>query len=258
MQSLFFLSSFHFLFDNNMSSSRTSVLLKPYLKRFVLQIHPDFFGHDVSKQKVNATSLQRLYTLLEPALKNESHKSTKTNNNDQGIQLEFYSKSKQQHRVVQVFEPGQSKWELAQSFLNLCRQLEIAVQDSDVESVQQMVMQEYKKQQMRRGQQQQRPQSLTEQFARALYRQSSQRVNHEWTADDILRTAIFAPQVVDKRSVAERWSKWLSGLQPESWFGKLPVCFIATSTNVPKEATKGVLVFTPDMTFQGEKAFAFS
>ncbi|KAI8372800.1 uncharacterized protein BYT42DRAFT_578067 [Radiomyces spectabilis] len=213
-------------------TGKAATLIKPYLKKLVLQVHPDFFHHDAVKKATNAQSLQRLYGALNPILKPTSASPSKQD----ACRLEFYSKSKK--HVKGDFNASLSEWLTVRSFFNLCHEIGVDILPSDKDIVESMVAQSTKTKKQK---------SLSEEFAEALYQQSG--VPTEWTAKHILqnRLLMFDP-AVDQHTVAERLSQWLPELKPHLWWNKLPVLFIASrDTLPPSPLTKGVLVFTADM-----------
>ncbi|KAI8146262.1 hypothetical protein BJV82DRAFT_576552 [Fennellomyces sp. T-0311] len=208
-------------------------LIKPYLKKLVLQTHPDFFHHDPSKSKLNSASLQQLYTLLNPLLRNEPRPKKGPT-----LQLEFYGKNMRHKRILAQFEHG-SEWQTASALLDLCAQLDIQVAPSDREAVKTMTT----KSPSRRS-------DLTKEFARAFHRQAQEKPI-EWSPDLILRNKLltFGPSV-DRQEIAIRWCDFMAELEPERWWGILPALVVtrkdATSL-ASSERGRGILVFTSDM-----------
>lgn len=244
----------------NSSSTRAASLIKPYLRKLVLQTHPDFFQRDPIKAKHNAASLQQLYTILNPILKQDDrHKSKPTSeacHDDTSIPVTFYPKhdKKAASRVSIAFDSRpMSVWHTAASVLDLCRQLDIKVATSDEQAVQQMIS---KAMASSNTQQSSSYKSLREQFVRALYQQHQQqqqpsKVKH-WTTQEIYnnRHLMFAPSV-DKQVMASRLAQWMGELHPEKWWGQLPVLVIPATASLSPDSTKGILVLTSEMNLEG-------
>lgn len=226
-------------------------ILKPYLRKFVLQTHPDFFHHDKLRKTTNAASLQSLYDLLQPSTATSRQpKST--------VKLEFFikgQKKKDKNTVSSVFCSHDSDWDKADSFLKLCQQANIPVLPTDLEMVQDMV-----KKQCFKHESAPKYKSLTKEFAEKLYKeQAFTPSKQEWTEKDILnQSLIMFDAPVNKKLTASKLSQWLPQLQPQLWWGKIPMLVLAsTSDQPPKELTKGMLVIRNDMELQGKTYEAF-
>ncbi|KAK4518164.1 uncharacterized protein ATC70_001515 [Mucor velutinosus] len=219
-------------------------ILKPYLRKFVLQTHPDFFHHDKLRKTTNAASLQSLYDVLQPSTTTSKQpKST--------VKLEFFikgQKKKDKPTVSSIFRSRDSDWDKAASFFKLCQQANIAVLPTDLEMVQDMV-----KKQSLKHESVPKYKSLTKEFAEKLHKeQTSTLSKQDWTDKDIVHQSLimFDPSV-DKKLTASKLSQWLPQLQPQIWWGKIPMLILAhTSEQPPKELTKGILVIRNDMELQ--------
>ncbi|KAI9469313.1 hypothetical protein BDB00DRAFT_934472 [Zychaea mexicana] len=234
-----------------------AALVKPYLKKLVLQTHPDFFHGDPLKGKRNAASLQQLYTILNPLLKNEQRE--KKLKKEQSVQLEFYGKKARKTRIVSTFESStnNNEWQTAASLLGLCKQLDIDVATSDMQAVQDMTQKqaaanEATAMHKKRG-------GLREEFARALHKQHTMAGTAAaaarrlpWSPNLILgnRLLTFGPRV-DKHAVAQQWTGCMAKLEPERWWGILPVLVVATQEDGQRlahsERGRGILIFSSDM-----------
>ncbi|GAN06390.1 hypothetical protein MAM1_0121d05872 [Mucor ambiguus] len=216
-------------------------ILKPYLRKFVLQTHPDFFHHDKLRKTTNAASLQSLYDVLQPSTATAKQpKST--------VKLEFFikgQKKRDKNTVSSIFCSRDSDWDKADSFLKLCQQANIAVLPTDLEIVQDMV-----KKQALKLESVPKYKSLAKEFAEKLHKeQTSTPLKRDWTEKDIANQSLimFDPSV-NKKSTASKLSQWLPQLQPQLWWGKIPMLILAsTSEQPPKELTKGMLVIRNDM-----------
>lgn len=220
-------------------------ILKPYLRRFVLQTHPDFFHHDKLRKTTNAASLQSLYDVLQPST-TTSKQPTST------VKLEFFikgQKKKDKNTVSSLFCSQDSDWDKADAFLKLCQQANIAVLPTDLETVQDMV-----KKQSLKHEPAPKYKSLTREFAEKLHKeQTSALSKQDWTEKDIVNQSLimFDPSV-NKKLAAAKLSRWLPQLQPQLWWGKIPMLVLAsTSDQPPKELTKGLLVIRDGMELQG-------
>ncbi|KAL9553076.1 hypothetical protein MBANPS3_003478 [Mucor bainieri] len=219
-------------------------ILKPYLRKFVLQTHPDFFHHDKLRKTTNAASLQSLYDVLQPSTTTfKQPKST--------VKLEFFikgQKKKDRNTVSSIFCSRDSDWDKADSFLKLCQQANIAVLPTDLEMVQDMV----KKQSLKHDSLP-KYKSLTKEFAEKLHKeQTSTPLKQDWSENDIINQSLimFDPSV-NKKLTASRLSQWLPQLQPQQWWGKIPLLILASASDQPpKELTRGMLVIRNDMGLQ--------
>ncbi|KAI8064834.1 uncharacterized protein B0P05DRAFT_590038 [Gilbertella persicaria] len=213
--------------------NRSSIILKPYLKKLVLQTHPDFFQFDTLRKKTNAESLQKLNELLQ--LSHTKRKSVP-------VKLEFYSKSQRKSKAptaVGLFDTHDSEWVKAQIFFQLCQQLDIPILQSDLDAVQDMIQKETKPTMNK---------SLAKEFAEKLYQQHRQ-PKIEWQSEDVLRNnmIMFGP-LVDTEVVAKKLSTWLPQLQPEKWWGKIPVLILSSQFELPAETgSKDMLILKSDM-----------
>lgn len=224
----------------------TNKILKPYLRKFILQTHPDFFHHDKLRKTTNAASLQSLYNILQP--------STSTSKQpDSTIKLDFFikgQKKKDKNTVSSIFHGQDTDWDKAESFLQLCQQVNIPVLPTDLEMVQDMVKKQFKKTESPL-----KYKSLTKEFAEKLHKEQTTAIPKEgWTENDILnQSLIMFDASVNKKLTASKLSQWLPQLQPQLWWGKIPLLVISSKTNQPpKELTKGMLVIKNDMELQGK------
>ncbi|CDH50719.1 predicted protein [Lichtheimia corymbifera JMRC:FSU:9682] len=255
---------------NTSSSTRAASLIKPYLRKLVLQTHPDFFQRDPIKAKHNAASLQQLYTILNPILQQDNRSKSKPGNeaghDDTSIPVAFYPKhaSNAASRVSISFDPRPiSAWHTAASVLDLCRQLDIKVATSDDQAVQQMISREMAS--LSSNTQRSSYKSLREQFVRALYQQhqqqqqqpQQQKVKH-WTTQEIFnnRQLVFAPSV-DSKVMASKLAQWLGELHPEKWWGQLPVLVLpaTAAASLSPDRAKGILVLTSEMDLEEMKYY---
>lgn len=259
--------------SSSSSSTRAASLIKPYLRKLVLQTHPDFFQRDPIKAKHNAASLQQLYTILNPILKQDNRSKSKPANEEAGhddtnIPVAFYPKhaskaaasaASARSRVSISFDPRPiSAWHTAASVLDLCRQLDIKVATSDDQAVQQMISKEMAA--SASNTQRSSYKSLREQFVRALYQQHQQQqpqqkvVKQHWTTQEVFnnRHLMFAPSV-DKKAMASRLAQWLGELHPEKWWGQLPVLVLpaTAAASLSPDRAKGILVLTSEMNLEG-------
>lgn len=232
------------------SLAMASKILKPYLRKFVLQTHPDFFHHDKLRKTTNAASLQSLYDVLQPS-------TTTSRQPASTVKLEFFvkgQKKKDKNTVSSVFCSRDSDWDKADSFLKLCQQANIAVLPTDLEMVQDMV-----KKQSAQHAPAPKYKSLTKEFAEKLHKeQTSTPVKQDWTEGDIANQSLimFDPSV-NKKLTASKLSQWLPQLQPQLWWGKIPLLILAsTSEQPPKELTRGMLVIRSDMELQGRHTWS--
>ncbi|KAI8378614.1 hypothetical protein BD560DRAFT_488045 [Blakeslea trispora] len=228
--------------------NRTNSLIKSYLRRLVLQTHPDYFQHHPLQKKKNADSLQKLNEILQSSLKDKKHKTVK---------LEFFSKhQKKEHAksakpaAVGLFDLSDSEWAKTQSFFDLCQQLDIPIMQTDLEAVQDMIRKENKSFAANK--------SLTREFAKKLYKDYQQTsYDHAWQLHDILgnKMIMFGPSV-DKTKVAQHLCDWLPQLQPQKWWNKIPVLVLPPDIEKPSiEASKGMIVFDSGMTLEDLKHY---
>ncbi|KAF7723972.1 hypothetical protein EC973_001488 [Apophysomyces ossiformis] len=219
-------------------ASRASSLLKPYLKRFMLQTHPDFFSNDPAKKKVNAESLQRLHGLLNPIIKKQAASIERST-----TRLDFYGKQNGGRVTVGVFDRKDSVWGTVRSFLNLCQQMGINVMQADIEAVDAMnTSPAISKKRV----------SLQQEFADALYRQHQESGQEmEWTPALVLRNPLLSfDDGVDRKEMARKLSQWLPQLRPKQWWGKIPVVVVppeVVSGQPMDSLTEGIIILTTDM-----------
>lgn len=227
--------------------NKTNTILKPYLRKFILQTHPDFFHNDTIKKQVNAASLQKLYNVLQPERDNAVKPTA--------CQLEFYikqqqNKKKEQPKAMAMFSGNDSEWIKTDTFLRLCKQLDIAILQSDLDLVQDMISKETDKNRPKN-----QYKSLTKEFAERLYKQHNEQTKTtEWKASQILghKLVMFDPQV-NKKAFSNTFIQYLPQLQPENWWGKIPLMVISPSSVLPpSELTKGILVVKSDMELEGK------
>ncbi|KAG2225752.1 hypothetical protein INT45_011420 [Circinella minor] len=247
------------------AAKKAGSLIKPYLKKLVLQTHPDFFHGDPIKGKRNATSLQQLYGILNPLLKtNESNTTLRKKNEQQEQkqqqQLEFYRKKARKTRIVSIFEHSSNEWQTVASFLRLCKQLDIDVVPSDLQAVQDMIT---KKEQEMTSHHNRRKGvlSLREEFARALHKQSTTMATMttgetttkiSWSPGHILGNKLltFGPDI-DKNKVVKQWCGYMSKLEPERWWGIMPALVVSSQKDAQSLSSskqgRGILIFSSDM-----------
>ncbi|KAI8638784.1 hypothetical protein BD408DRAFT_10759 [Parasitella parasitica] len=217
-------------------------LLKPYLRKFILQTHPDFFHHDKLRKTTNAASLQSLYDILQPS----SPSTLKQRNST--ITLEFFikgQKKKDRNAILSVFYSQDSDWDKAASFLDLCQRANIPVIPTDLDIVQDMINKKSDKNNPAH-----KPTSLTREFAERLYKEQTASASRlDWTENDIInQSLIMFDAPVNKKLTASKLSEWLPKLQPQLWWGKIPMLIISSTSHQPsKELTKGMLVIKDDM-----------
>lgn len=222
-------------------------ILKPYLRKFILQIHPDFFHNDPFRKKVNAASLQKLYNVLQPEQANAAKATS--------CQLEFYvkqqqNKKKEKPKAIGRFDFNDSEWTKTNSFLHLCNQVDIPILQSDLDIVNDMLLKESSKDKPKN-----QYKSLTKEFAERLYKQHNKPSKAaDWEASQILghKLVMFDPQV-SKKTFSNTLSLWLPQLQPERWWGKVPLMVISPDSELPpRELTRGILVIKSDMELKGK------
>ncbi|CEP15058.1 hypothetical protein [Parasitella parasitica] len=227
----------------------TNKILKPYLRKFILQTHPDFFHHDKLRKTTNAASLQSLYDILQPSTPSTSKQP------NSAIRLEFFikgQKKKDGNAISSVFHSQDSDWDKAASFLDLCQRVNIPVVPTDLDIVQDMV-----NKQSNRNNPPYKYKSLTREFAERLYKEQSATVSRQhWTENDVLnQSLIMFDTPVNRKLTASRLSRWLPKLQPQLWWGKIPMLIISsTSHQPPTELTKGMLVIQDGMELEGSYA----
>ncbi|KAI9486443.1 MAG: hypothetical protein EXX96DRAFT_42863 [Benjaminiella poitrasii] len=228
--------------------NKTSNLLKPYLRKFILQIHPDFFHHNSLRKQINASSLQKLYSILQP--------ERETKRNSETIKLKFYSKHQRKHNselpiAAGTFNSCDSEWVKADTFFNLCKQLNIPIVQSDLDVIQDMKTKEQYKNVKSKPYK-----SLTKEFAEKLHKEYSTPTNNIWKPEDILnqKMIMFDP-LVDQTSLANKLSHWLPQLQPDKWWGKIPVLIISPNSEIPpKELCHDLLILKSDMILKGKRS----
>ncbi|KAI8882669.1 hypothetical protein K501DRAFT_333906 [Backusella circina FSU 941] len=209
--------------------SKSTLLLKPYLRKLILQTHPDFFHNDSVKKQVNASSLQKLQQAL---LNNENKKS---------YSLKFYPKTTK--KPITAVLSADSEWIKAQSFFQLCDKLSIPVLPSDQDTVQSMIL--------RQQQPQRKP--LKKEFATKLYEEHSSEFQRELNVQDILNGLVMFEPNVNKNKMAQQLCQWLPELQPQRWWGKIPLLIVSKS--IPAETAKGILCVTEDMQLQDIQSY---
>ncbi|KAI8344305.1 hypothetical protein BC941DRAFT_464533 [Chlamydoabsidia padenii] len=224
-------------------------LIKPYLKKLTLQVHPDFFHGDGIKKQHNANMLQQLYTVLDPILRpNTSTPLTEP------VRLSFYNKralQQQRRRKTScasilpgvVFSTPKQAWPTIQTFFSLCQQLDISILPSDQDAVQAMITPPKKKHQGHR--------SLQQEFAEALYKeQQQQQTQGVWTRAMVLEQPFFmCDDKVDRQAAADKLVQWLPSLHPERWWGRLPTLFLSLPMD-GGDLAKGILILDDTMTLE--------
>ncbi|KAI9300537.1 hypothetical protein BJ944DRAFT_291627 [Cunninghamella echinulata] len=263
--------------NNNKTKQAAASLIKPYLKKFILQIHPDFFHHDHIKKQHNAQKLQELYTILNPILHSTKPLSTTQPKISTPISISFYKKQQQEQFLQKTaikkkkekkgkddstntnemisfsFSDTQQVWPTIQHFLSLCQQANIMILQSDQEAVQSMVQQQYKKPTTTRP-----PLTLREEFKKALYhdeeiknRKNINNDNIQWTKERVLneKLCMYDPNIKDLNHFANQLIKWLPHLQPEKWWGKIPTLFLSSSMKKDPDLIKqkDILILYEDM-----------
>ncbi|KAI8073892.1 hypothetical protein BC940DRAFT_289451 [Gongronella butleri] len=241
---------------------RAAALIKPYLNKVVLQVHPDFFVHDASKKKHNAQALQQLYDVLHPILRPQQQETHKKQSDP--ITLRFFRKGnkgqqQQQQAPSVVFQAPGDVWPTVQDFFELCDHLAVPIQPSDRQAVRDTVA--HLRQRLHRHP----ARSLQQQFADALYQEHHrhyQNANHNentWTPTAILRQPLLMCHPdVDQDRVATQFAQWLPHLEPARWWGILPTLIVPehdyhrASDNT---STKGILVLHDAMTEKDIRAY---
>ncbi|CAO3590042.1 unnamed protein product [Absidia cylindrospora] len=228
-------------------------LIKPYLKKLTLSVHPDFFHGDKIKKQHNAEFLQQLYTILDPILR-PATASTTTASVDP-IQLNFYNKlgnevlkpktqrRKQIPRPTKtqdvVFSDPKQTWSTVDSS-------SLFADNSTSLSYRLIRMQ--------------KPHiSLTQEFANAFYKEQQQpqrpqqqQQQQQWSRSCIMDQKLFMwdPQL-DSNHVMDKFSEWLPHLHPEQWWGKLPTLFLSAQMPPPSgQLAKGILILDDSMTME--------
>ncbi|CAO3652970.1 unnamed protein product [Cunninghamella echinulata] len=269
--------------NNNKTKQAAASLIKPYLKKFILQIHPDFFHHDHIKKQHNAQKLQELYTILNPILQSTKPLSTAQPKITTPLSISFYKKQQQEPLLQKTtikkkkekkekkdnnnnnnnnkmisfsFSDTQQVWPTVQHFLSLCQQANIMILQSDQEAVQSMIQQQqqqhYKKSTTRS------PLSLGEEFKKALYHdeeiKNRKNINNDtfqWTKERILneKLCMYDPNIKDLNHFTNQLIKWLPHLQPEKWWGKIPTLFLSSSMKMDPDLIKqkDILILYEDM-----------
>ncbi|KAI7856806.1 hypothetical protein BDC45DRAFT_566870 [Circinella umbellata] len=253
------------------ATEKAGLLIKPYLKKLVLQTHPDFFHGDPMKGKRNATSLQQLYGILNPLINTNESNTTlrkKSDQQKQQQQLEFYGKKARKTRIVSIFEHSSNEWQTVASFLRLCKQLDIDVVPSDIQAVQDMIT---KKEQETASHHNKRKGGLIlrEEFARALHKQSTTMATMttgetttkiSWSPERILsnKLLIFGPDI-DKNKVVKQWCDYMSKLEPERWWGIMPALVVSSQKDAQSLSSskqgRGILIFSSDMGYSDMKKY---
>lgn len=227
--------------------NKTSSILKPYLRRFILQTHPDFFHHDGIKKQTNAASLQKLHNILQADV-----------NSTSACHLEFYTKDQKKKQLevkpkaIAQFEPKDSEWVKANTFFKLCQQANVPILQSDLDVVNDMITKETNK-----SKPNQQYKSLTKEFAERLCKEQNKSAASEWSPKEILKkkTVLIDPSI-NRMRVAEKLSSWLPHLQPEKWWGRMPLMVLSPDTEQPpQELTQGVVVITSDMELEEVKNY---
>lgn len=218
--------------------SKINTIIKPYLKRFILQTHPDFFQYDVAKKQTNANSIQKLYNAFqlqkaEPAT----------------VKLDFYLKgqAKQQKPISCTFNGRDSEWNKTQLFFQLCQKSNIPILQSDLDIVQSMLNKE--------EQQKRKPyKSLTKEFAEKLYHEHATVPSASVTVQDVLNHTLimFDPSVKNKKQVARNICQWLPQLKPQLWWDKVPMLIISPSSELPPtELTADMIIIKSKPSLEG-------
>ncbi|KAI8097612.1 uncharacterized protein BX664DRAFT_326799, partial [Halteromyces radiatus] len=228
-------------------------LIKPYLKKLVLQVHPDFFVADAVKKQHNAQTLQQLYSILNPILRPSLTATLK-----QPVQVSFYRKqSKRSTSKQQPMKPGvlfshpEQMWPTIQSFFSLCEQLDVKVLPSDQNTVQDMIQQQQQQKTTHRSKRSIPP--FGQEFANAFYKEQQQErpKKIEWTPSMILNEKLFmCDPSLDAQQIADKLVSWLPQLQPELWWGKLPTLYVSSSSLPSDDLAKGILILNDAMDCQ--------
>lgn len=218
-------------------NNRASAFIKPYLKKFILQTHPDFFHYEKIKKQTNATSLQKLYNIFQPKVSKQPSSCT----------LQFFVKQTKQPVTIQ-FDSNDTEWDHAYLFLSLCQKLNISILQSDLEAIQNELNKKQKRAPVK---------SLTQEFADQLYQQRN--IKSEWTTNDLLNNPLvsFDPSIKDKKSSASRLCQYLNHLKPELWWNKVPLLIISSKNDIPKELTKDILVIRDNMGLKGTRLYCY-
>lgn len=220
--------------------NRASRLLKPYLKKFVLRVHPDFFAQNPVQQKTNAESLQKLYALLDTD-SHSNHNRTPTI----PTQLTFHDKQQPDLIVKTTVDLRTSPWNNAHLLFELFDKLGISIDPSDRATVQGMV----KKQAARKSQ---RPaKSISDELMAALRERGVS--TKSITIDQVLANPLLMVHPkVNHLEYAARLHRCIPALQPERWWRKVPTLVVPKQlhADIEKEG-HGIIVFSEDMRYEG-------
>jgi hypothetical protein len=97
--------------------------------------------------------------------------------------------------------------------------------------------------------------SLTKEFAEQFYKNHVNLTNDKKTdSSQILnhKLVMFDPKITNKNLTAQKLSAWLPELNPEKWWGKIPILIISSNSELPsKDLTKGILIIKEDMELKG-------
>ncbi|ORX52416.1 hypothetical protein DM01DRAFT_1408291 [Hesseltinella vesiculosa] len=224
-------------------------LIKPYLKKVVLKVHPDFFVKEPIKKQHNAAALQQLYTILQPVLRPEQP-STSPKRPDAPMSLSFYLKGASSMNPSVMFTSPRHVWPIVHDFLILCQQLHVPVNAMDLAAVQQTL--DHQKRHTN-------PRSLHQEFATALYQQEQRRAGQptHWTPAMILeQPLLMCDPSIDQQRLANHLAQWLPQLTPHQWWGRLPTLVVPANTHpLPDHLCKGILVLHDSMTPKDIQAY---
>ncbi|KAI8983136.1 hypothetical protein BDB01DRAFT_792659 [Pilobolus umbonatus] len=200
--------------------------IKPYLRRLIVQTHPDFFHQDPLRKQTNANSLQTLNNIL------QSNQRTPPK-----VTVSFYLKKNRRKPITSQII-NESEWTLANSFLQLCKQVDIPVLQSDKDLVQDMLQKENRKTVPVK--------SVKKDFADKLHKQFTSTRPHQWTANDIMNNPLIMFDAdVNKADMIHKLTTWIPELEPNKWWGKIPV--LVLSSPVDNELCRGMIVLDPRM-----------
>ncbi|KAI9282184.1 hypothetical protein BY458DRAFT_552409 [Sporodiniella umbellata] len=210
--------------------NKSQGLIKSYLKKFILQTHPDYFQRELTKKRTNAASLQGLYDVFQAP----SRPST--------CSLLFYLK-RQTKPVRFEVNAKDNEWERAQTFLRLCEHSGIPVSVLDQRTVQQEIQQHAP------------PVSAKlpgQEFADQLYQEHAFLINQAWTPKDFLNNPwVLFDEQVPKDSSAQTLCHWLPYLQPERWWNKVPLIVVSDQNKSLQQTSNEVLIIPYNSSLEG-------
>ncbi|ORZ01785.1 hypothetical protein BCR43DRAFT_487509 [Syncephalastrum racemosum] len=224
--------------------NRASTLLKPYLKKFVLRVHPDFFAQNPLQQKTNAESLQKLYALLDNDNNANSSKTPTAS-----TQLTFHDKQQPNLIVNATLGMRPSPWNNVQLLFTLFDKLKIPVDPADRATVQGMIKKQARKTQQRPSK------SISDELMEALRERGVS--TKSITVDQVLANPLLMMHPkVNQLDYATRLHRCIPALQPERWWRKVPIIVVPEQlhTTIEKEG-RGIIVFSEDMRYEDMKLY---